>query len=274
MKIITHNGRAHMDDFLACCVLLAKYPGSRVYRQAAPTEEDLNDPETFVLDFGRRYEPELRNFDHHQISGGEQCAFTLILDYLGIRDYRAMPWIKFVEIWDHCGPTDSMKLLGSNDKSAAKYLFSPIEENAIQLFSEQEFVSMEGSPILLYGIMGWVGRYILKTAEKFEEDYRKIGNAQVIFYNGFNIIDFREFSDDLVMSQAAKYSEEKSGIDIVLAKNSRGAGKFRMIRRRDDIDFRLAAGLEGVDFVHQSGFLITFSGNPGEILLTTLGDVQ
>ena len=48
--IITHPGGAHKDDFLACAVLLSKFPVS-IFRRD-PTEEELADPEIAVVDIG------------------------------------------------------------------------------------------------------------------------------------------------------------------------------------------------------------------------------
>ena len=63
-NIVTHPGGAHKDDFLACAVLLSKYPVSIFRRE--PSEKELANPEVAVVDIGHRFEPELNNFDHHQ----------------------------------------------------------------------------------------------------------------------------------------------------------------------------------------------------------------
>ena len=65
-KIITHPGGAHKDEFLACAVLLAEHDVP-VFRQD-PTEEDLLNPTTAVIDIGHRHQPDLHNFDHHQFA--------------------------------------------------------------------------------------------------------------------------------------------------------------------------------------------------------------
>ena len=53
--IITHPGGAHKDDFLACAVLLSKFPVS-IFR-CDPTEEELADPEIAVVDIGHHHDP-------------------------------------------------------------------------------------------------------------------------------------------------------------------------------------------------------------------------
>ena len=46
--ILTHPGSAHKDDFLACCLLVARH-GVPVWRRD-PTDEDLADPRIVVVD--------------------------------------------------------------------------------------------------------------------------------------------------------------------------------------------------------------------------------
>ena len=77
--VVVHSGRAHRDEFLTVgLVSLITSSIPLVYRRD-PTEEELNDPEVWVLDVGRRHEPELHNFDHHQLPVGTlDCALSLV----------------------------------------------------------------------------------------------------------------------------------------------------------------------------------------------------
>ncbi|MCB0541893.1 MAG: MYG1 family protein [Saprospiraceae bacterium] len=65
-KIVTHAGTFHADELCAIATLRLLYPGIPVERTYTPTPEDFSDPQVFVLDIGRRLDPELSNFDHHQ----------------------------------------------------------------------------------------------------------------------------------------------------------------------------------------------------------------
>ncbi len=81
-KIVTHPGSSHKDDFLAACVLLATLGDAEVHRRE-PTDADLADLNTYVVDVGFEYAPERRNFDHHQ-DRSLPCAFHLVMQYLGL----------------------------------------------------------------------------------------------------------------------------------------------------------------------------------------------
>lgn len=67
-KIITHAGQFHADEVLGVALLLTIYNKdvSIVERKFTVTEEELNDPEIFVVDVGKQYDPAKNNFDHHQ----------------------------------------------------------------------------------------------------------------------------------------------------------------------------------------------------------------
>ena len=70
-KIIVHNGIFHADDIMAIVIVRSMLDIGNdvpIERTNAVSEEDLNDPEVFVLDVGGQYNTELNNFDHHQDS--------------------------------------------------------------------------------------------------------------------------------------------------------------------------------------------------------------
>ena len=81
-RIITHPGSAHKDDFLSACVLLATLADAELYRRE-PSQADLDDAQTFVIDVGMEYDPQRRNFDHHQ-DPALPCAFHLLMQHLGL----------------------------------------------------------------------------------------------------------------------------------------------------------------------------------------------
>lgn len=65
-KIVTHGGHFHADEMSALALLLLLFPDTPYDRTYTPTPEDFEDPTVIVMDIGRRYEPHLNNYDHHQ----------------------------------------------------------------------------------------------------------------------------------------------------------------------------------------------------------------
>ena len=134
--ILTHPGSAHKDEFLACCVLLASSPVPIVRRE--PTEADLADPATAVIDVGHRHEPALNNFDHHQLpdDAAPTCALSLVLQHLGLyADARAFcEWLEPAEWFDCRGPNATAKWLGIERDIVFK-LYSPLDGTLLRRFA-------------------------------------------------------------------------------------------------------------------------------------------
>ena len=82
--IVTHPGGAHKDDFLACS-LLAHLHGVPIERRD-PTDDELADVATCVVDVGGVHDAATNNFDHHQFprDAPPLCALSLVLKDLGI----------------------------------------------------------------------------------------------------------------------------------------------------------------------------------------------
>jgi len=255
-KAIVHDGYAHLDDFLCACLILSLSNVDKIQRKTWPTDEELNDPNCIICDFGKIHSEDLLNFDHHQIKGGEQCAFTLLLDYLGMRNYNATPWIKATEIYDHCGPEKLANFLKCPNESIP-FVFSPVEKAMIDIFSgytEVERTSNLGS------IMTSIGDFIVDSYQEYliykEEVDEK---AKIIkLTNGLTIADYTSLKVEATHSIPASEFEKKNGVDITLALNTRIDGKYRLTRKNPLIDFNVCKNLDGVKFIHQSGFLILF----------------
>lgn len=83
MKILTHAGTFHADEISAVALLLLVYPDAEVTRtyDAETVKAAQADPDTFVVDIGREYNPGMLNFDHHQ-DESLPASNMLVLDYL------------------------------------------------------------------------------------------------------------------------------------------------------------------------------------------------
>lgn len=67
-KIITHSGVFHADEVFAIALLFEIRGKVPLVRTRTITDEDLNNPDIWVLDVGKQLDPVLHNFDHHQDS--------------------------------------------------------------------------------------------------------------------------------------------------------------------------------------------------------------
>lgn len=265
MRIIVHDGRAHADDFLASCVCHYK-TGAAVIR-AAYAEEMLSDPEYWVLDQGRRFEPELHNFDHHQLEQ-EICAFTMVMDHFYGSLYRDhFPNLRFLEIYDSYGPSRAAKFAGIPEESL-ELVSSPIHTAMVRAFSREDGL-VRGSMI---ETMWAIGREICSELENLSTLFDVLTNNYSIFEkNSIKVLDVtrcilpKGYTHDQLPTK--KWCKSK-GVDptVILTKDSRTEGAYRMVSINIE-SLRFLPNPKSY-FTHASGFLTSFMnyGDHEEIL--------
>lgn len=65
-QIITHSGQFHADEVFAIALLRQLFGDIPVERTRDISTELIQDPEVWVLDVGKIFDPEISCFDHHQ----------------------------------------------------------------------------------------------------------------------------------------------------------------------------------------------------------------
>lgn len=255
MRIVVHDGRAHADDFLAACVCRHRL-GFPVYRQACD-ESMLEDPSVWILDQGRRFEPSLRNFDHHQINE-ETCSFTMVLDHFYGPSYREyMPNLRYVEIFDSYGPKRAAEFAGIREDSL-DLVTSPIHTSLLKTFSKIE--GEVKSPFV--ELMGQLGEEICHQIEIKEELIWILSNQATMFeYDGIRILDTTACMMPDGMGHdhlPTKMWCKRNGLDpeVILNIDSRGNG-YRMVSINTD-SLRFVPNPKST-FTHNSGFLTVFA---------------
>ena len=263
-KIITHPGGAHKDEFLACCVLLAKDSVS-ILRQEA-TDKELEDPEVVVVDVGHRHEPQLNNFDHHQFPRDAEptCSLSLVLSKLGIyEDARSFcPWLEVAEWFDCRGPNDTADWLGL-DREVVGKLNSPIDITILQGFAKQaehnpgepiwEVMQMVGKELVEY-ITGLRGR--IDEVSKIEEVW-KLTHGDV----EFKVIFAPRTNPSIEeVSGALGWRVKELGIEeevyVMVYPDGRGQGYgMKRFNDREEIDFSIIEKESDVRFAHARGFI-------------------
>ena len=262
--IITHPGGAHKDDFLACSVLLSKYPVS-IYRRD-PLEQELDDPEIAVVDIGHRHEPALANFDHHQFPRDREptCALSLVLQKLEIyQDAKEFcAWLETTEWFDCRGPNDTADWLGVEREAMAK-LNSPLDVTIFQAFARQsshhpgepiwEVMKMIGTDLVSYVVNLRSRMNQVAQVEEFWE-LGEEGNKIKVAFVPRTDPPIEEASGGLAWRIRELGLEEE--VVAVVYPDSRGEGYG--MRRYDDnlaLDFSQLAEESDVHFTHNRGFI-------------------
>ena len=263
-KIVTHPGGAHKDDFLACAVLLSKYPVSIFRRE--PSEEELANPKVTVVDIGHRFEPELNNFDHHQFDRDLEptCALSLVLQNIGIYEdsKEFCSWLETTEWFDCRGPNETAEWLGVEREAMAK-LNSPLDVSMFQAFSRQS-EHHSGEPV--WEVMKMIGADLVNYVTGLRSRMNQVAEVEEIWELGegteFFKVAFVPRTDppieDASGGLAWRIKELRLEEEVVamVYPDSRGSG-YGMRRYNDNpcLDFCRLQGEPEVHFTHNRGFI-------------------
>jgi len=252
-KIVSHPGSAHKDDFLSVSVLLATLEHAEIFRRE-PTEEDLNDPDTYVVDVGLELAPERHNFDHHQ-DRSLPCAFHLVMQHLGHHDAAMLmfAWYPHMSMMDVRGPYRTAEHLGV-DSSVLFASSSPIDGYIISTFASLESLNAQNP---LYDLMKSLGENMIALiGRKMERLERLKSEAKVIEIKHLKAVASDiDNSPKLAMELYLRFLDDE---DIVMSitPSNRGEG-WELLRLGDNtiVDFRVIENNPEIRFVHGSGFL-------------------
>jgi len=252
-KIVTHPGSAHKDDFLSASVLLATLDNAEIFRRE-PTNADLDDPNTYVVDVGLEYAPERHNFDHHQ-DHSLPCAFHLIMQHLGHHDAAMLMfvWYPHMSMMDVRGPYRTAEHLGV-DSSVLFATSSPIDGYILSTFAEVESLSCQDP---LFALMKALGKNMLALIDrKLKRLERLKAEARVVPVKHLKVVtsDISN-SPKLAMELYLRFLDDER-IVMSITPSNRGEG-WELLRLGDNtvVDFRAIAESPEIRFVHGSGFL-------------------
>lgn len=266
--IVTHPGGAHKDDFLACC-LLAHLHGVPIQRRD-PTQQDLADPATCVVDIGGVHDPALNNFDHHQFprDAPPLCALSLVLKDIGLYEdaLSFCAWLRPAEWLDTLGPNKAAKLIGI-PRAALGALNSPVDMTLLKRFAIFEQLNPE-SPI--YQVMSMVGEDIVSYLRTLRErlNYLK-QHAQywTIETSGEPLQALYLEKSDTIAGDPSfgiyafiDSEGKKSDIQALIYPDRRGEG-YGLTRHDDSprLNFSQIENQDDVRFAHKQGFVAKVS---------------
>ena len=96
VTVLTHGGPAHQDEFIACCLLIAKYSVEatelkdedityvEILRSSTKVIDEDYDYFDYLIDVGGQHDPKRGLFDHHQLpnAGNGTCSLHLLAESL------------------------------------------------------------------------------------------------------------------------------------------------------------------------------------------------
>lgn len=241
--IITHAGSAHFDEMMAIALILACHPGKKFrIERRDPSQQELENPDVWVVDVGGRHQPQLRNFDHHQ-DLDIAASYVLVGDFLDITEkMRYFYWWKLKDRLDRFGPVNVGESLGIDNFSR---LQSPVESWFIDLFA--------GNPNKLRPLLRSFGKNLLSLGERIAKGIEFWAGCRQIEINGHTVIvglteesvGLQEFRDAMPVPASAYIAFDK-----------RGEGwRFYRFNDCEGVNFSSLADHPEIKFVHHGGFV-------------------
>lgn len=282
VRIVTHNGSAHRDDFLACCAILFHEYADRlvqpVIERRIATERDLACGHTYVIDTGGEWNPDLLNFDHHQsdVSVAERCALDLVLEHImGADTYegfrRANGWLRLTTVQDTRGSSEAALYANVSARSYA-LIRSPVELYILKWFAESVTIHADSA---LYAAMREIGRSLLSSVPDVRSQLQALRSipgpqdvAGVLLWDIRPAWDHDErHSFTIVNDMAAKMA-----VDIVVGHNLRHnkVGLYRQEWAAHKLDLSRLEGHPKFHSAHQNGFYAVVAGDVKDFELVEL----
>jgi hypothetical protein len=250
--IVTHPGPAHRDDLMAVCFALVIEGVMPIFRRE-PTEAELNDPEVLVLDVGERHEPELNNFDHHQLPRDHEpeCALSLYCKERGLHEMLSLrKWYRTTVLIDSKGPYETAKQLGL--PRFPFELSSPIEAMVLEKFEQVESITsnnMDFAGLVL------IGQSTLDFAKRAKAEYDEaLSSVQVLDIEG--VVQILLWECETPKQAQVVRDDHYPDAAISLSYDDRGEG-WSLYRFNDhpNVDFSLLEGDPAVSFAHKGGLI-------------------
>lgn len=259
-RILTHPGSAHKDEFLACALLVAVH-GVEVIRRE-PTQADLDELSTAVVDVGGEHEPARNNFDHHQFPADHPpcCSLSLVLQHLGLyEDARAFcDWLEPAEWFDTRGPNETAKWLGIDRDTLAK-LNSPVDLTLLRRFAK---AARLGPGDVVWEMLRYIGEDLLEYLRSLRQRLDFIAARASLWTVGGHPVLFLPRTEPLPEEPSAgipRYlqtiGKDKEVVALVYP-DRRGTG-YGLSRHNDApaFDFTRIESEPDVHFAHARGFV-------------------
>ena len=259
--IVTHPGRAHLDDFLSCCVLLSETSDWPVIYRRDPTSVELDDPTVAVVDIGGRYDPGKLNFDHHHFprNHGAICSLSLVLIRLGVYQeaFDILPWLKVTEIMDSKGPTAGREYVGVT-REQMSMLANPIARSMLSLFEDAQ------DNIDLRSVMNSIGVDLVCKIQTDAEHLEKLDGCVRFFDVGSTRVAWTDEPD----CKVGWWLDHRWHVcDVFVKPDDRGFG-MALYRYNDapGVDFSIIGLQQFVTFAHKNGFCAKVSTRDQETI--------
>lgn len=284
--IVTHGGKPHLDDAMACALVMCAKGKMQAYDPPVgqylndyipvyrrdPTAGELKDPAVVVVDVGGRYEPGLSNFDHHQLERTDRrCAMLLVASHIRVPGTgelfaevmpKVFPWWDTAITIDQQGPFQAARNAGLEWKQITPFI-GPLAEVWLERWAKM-LGSSPATEADHRGIATVLLSYWINEKIRAYRDVEK--NLVVRDVDGFKVMDFTGCNPETCEAASAAFLPDK-GVAVFVARPRRSRETWdntglTLMRCGDDrrVDFTKVKDHPRVKFAHAGGFLAQMSG--------------
>lgn len=272
-KMIVHPGPCHRDDLL--CMAVMVYCRAVEIERREPTEDELNDPKTLVVDVGGRHDPELNNYDHHQLprDAEPEWAFGLMLRGMFpslAQVFESTNWFATSRMMDSKGPFAVANELGL-PTTWTQELWSPLEEALTDMIEKKSSIKRNSD---LWNMLGLLGEQLEDNATTWYKALTDLGETtQVMDIKGVQVLYITQVMNGVEENAMAKLQRERwPEAGAMVSFDNRGDGlTFYRFNDHPKVDFSRLQDAGEMLFTHPGGFIAkTKERLPGAEMLRLL----
>jgi hypothetical protein len=245
-----------MDDLISVCIVLAMDNDIKCVERRPVEPEEIADPAVWVLDQGEVYDPEKRNFDHHQFPAGtRRCTLSLLAEHFDLKnDLDEMVWFRALVLDDSLGPIKTAGELGCSASLLKGLMRGAVNEFVLARFEQAKELNSDDELIKL---LSAIGTHIVTDIRNKKERIQLIRKkAEFVEVNGLNVLFFMEDVPDPKLSLTAYLKKTGKNAGVVVVVNTRDSGwSLSRVGDHPRVDFRRIKGDDDVLFVHANGFV-------------------
>jgi hypothetical protein len=243
-KIATHVPPRHVDDTLAVALLSQKYPNAEIeflhpQDDKEKIEEYRKDPSVILVDVGGDYNPELKNYDHHQST---EVPFSLRL----VLKHEFPQYLSVIE----SDPLLKKELayFDVRDRYGFKKASEEYPDVKTSLLQETILLNLarEGSE----GIKA-LGKAFTEMLERKLKEREIVENLEVKEINGFKV------AFDPIGVRSSEIFNRHKDVDLLIQVNSMNPNHTSVLRNSysSNTEKINLSRIENASFVHPAGFL-------------------
>lgn len=260
--VVTHNGKAHLDEVIAIA-LLATYMNTppkkikRVSHELAKKfiSKGFISPKLFYIDCGNDFSIEKNIYDHHHDDLPSSAKLIFNRYFPELKGTELDLFISKLSDIDNYGPKQLSDFNINSEsvnyfKYPSKLLIKLFEDNPVLVINVfKDAISKNISELLLK-----------KEAQKWLSDN---SNIKIFNYKSINIMIYNKPPESRISSYVKSLDGEiidKFNIDLTYSFDKDNVNirtLFRTFKGDDKLDFNLAQSIKPI-FSHKSGFLFKF----------------